>query len=417
MAAAPIDDFLEGAVVMQNKILLFSFFILIVTVPVVIFFSKRLALALQELASDAELVGQMDFSGQLKIKTPIYEFNKLASGFEVMKDTIAERTASLYEALEKLKMLVDMGIAMSAEFDIDKLSEMILSGAKKLTHAEGGSLYLLDAEEKNLEFKIVLNDSLGFCQGGTSRNPVTLHPVQLYNPDGSENHYNVVTHTFFSKKTVNIPDAYNSEKYDFSGTKEFDESNHYKSVSFLTVPLKLRGSNKVLGALQLINAKNPETGEIIPFPEKIHGFVEALTSSASVAIQNWNLLESQKKLFDDLVKFVASAIDAKSPYTARHCARVPVIAEMLSDAAEKSEKKPFEDYFLNSYQKREFLTAAWLHDCGKVTTPEYVVDKATKLETIYNRIHEIRTRFEVLLRDAVINRHEAVLSGKDPLGS
>ena len=414
MAAAPIDDFLQGAIRMQKKILLFSLFILIITVPFVVLFSRRLSLALLELTSDAELVSRLNFDGELKIKTPIYEFNKLASGFEVMKKTIAERTDSLYEALEKLNILVDMGIAMSAEYNIDKLSEMILTGAKKLTHADGGSLYLLDSEEKNLEFKIVLNDSLGFCQGGESCNPVTMRPVQLYKPDGSENHYNVVTHTFFSKKTVNISDAYNSDKYDFSGTKDFDELNNYKSVSFLTVPLKVRESGKVLGALQLINAKNPETGEIMPFPETIQSFVEALASSASVTIQNRDLLENQKKLFDDLVKFVATAIDAKSPYTARHCARVPVIAHMLSDAAEKSEENPFKDYSLNRSQKREFSTAAWLHDCGKVTTPEYVVDKATKLETIYNRIHEIRTRFEVLLRDAVISRHESVLDGADP---
>ncbi len=315
--------------------------ILIITVPVVVFLSKRLALSLQELTADAELVGQMKFSGELKIKTPIYEFNKLASGFEVMKTTISERTAKLHETLEKLEMLVDMGIAISAEFNIDKLSEMILSGAKKLTYAEGGSLYLLDKDEKHLDFKIVLNDALGFSQGGTSGNPVTMHPVQLYNEDGSENHYNVVTNAYFSKMTLNVPDAYDNKKYDFSGTKEFDSSNHYKSVSFLTIPLKLRGSNKVLGALQLINAKDPLSGEITAFPESIHGFVEALSSSASVAIQNWTLIERQKKLFDDLVKFVASAIDAKSPYTGRHCARVPVIAKMLSDAAEKSEDDPF----------------------------------------------------------------------------
>ena len=414
MSAAPIDDFMRGAVAMQNKIIIFALTILIITVPVVIFLSKRLALALIELTADAELVGKMKFDGELKVTTPIYEFNKLASGFTVMKATIAERTARLHETLKKLEMLVDMGIAMSAEFDIKKLSEMILSGAKQLSHAEGGSLYLLDESERFLEFTIVLNDRLGFSQGGTSGNPITMHPVQLYNEDGSENHFNVVTNTFFSKKTENIPDAYHNDKYDFSGTREFDKFNNYKSVSFLTVPLKLRGSNKVLGALQLINSKDLLTGEIIPFHEDIHGFVEALASAASVAIQNWNLLERQKKLFDDLVKFIASAIDAKSPYTARHCARVPVIAKMLSLAAEKSDEKPFESYNLDVFQKREFETAAWLHDCGKVTTPEYVIDKATKLETIYNRIHEIRTRFEVLLRDAVINRHEAVLGGADP---
>ena len=414
ISAAPVENFMRGAFVLQKKILLFSILILLFTVPIVVILSKKLSLALQELTEDAEKIGQLNFEGKLEIETPIYEFNKLACGFEVMKATISERSAVLHKTLTKLEMLVDMGIAMSAEFDIDKLSEMILSGAKKLTHADGGSLYLLDQSEKQLEFRIVLNDSLGFCQGGTSGSPVTLPPVQLYDSSGNENHLNVVTHTFFTQKTVNIPDAYNSGKYDFSGTKEFDLSNNYKSVSFLTVPLKLRGSNKVLGALQLLNAKDPETGEIISFPEEIHGFVEALSSAASVAIQNWNLLERQKKLFDDLVRFVASAIDAKSPYTARHCARVPEIARLLIKKAADSTLPCFRGFTLTDSQLREFETAAWLHDCGKVTTPEYVVDKATKLETIYNRIHEIRTRFEVLLRDARIEKLESILAGKDP---
>jgi len=242
-----------------------------------------------------------------------------------------------------------------------------------------------------------------------------MHPVPLYNQDGSQNHHNVVSHTFHMEKTENIPDAYEPGTYDFSGTKAFDSLNNYRSASFLTVPLKPRGGGKVLGALQLINARQEGTDRIIPFSESYQGFIEALASAAAVAIQNWHLMERQKKLFDDLVKFVASAIDAKSPYTARHCARVPEIANILAREAGKVETGPLADFRLASQdEQREFNAAAWLHDCGKVTTPEYVVDKATKLETIYNRIHEIRTRFEVLLRDARIARHEAVLSGADP---
>ncbi len=126
-------------------------------------------------------------------------------------------------------------------------------------------------------------------------------------------------------------------------------------------------------------------------------------------------MESQKNLFDELVRFVASAIDGKSPYTARHCERVPEIARMLAEAAEETETGPFADFrFDTREQRREFQIAAWLHDCGKVTTPEYIVDKATKLETIYNRIHEIRTRYEILLRDATIERYQSVIDGLDP---
>ncbi|MGD9940443.1 MAG: HD domain-containing phosphohydrolase [Clostridia bacterium] len=415
VSAAPLADFMDSANEMRYKILLFTFIILLLAIPSIVYWALRLSRALKELAVDAEKVGRMVFDGQLTVHTPIYEFHQLARGFEVMKSTIADRTMKLEETLMKLEMLVEMGIAMSAEFDIHKLSEMILANAKQLTHADGGSLYLVNEQNDHLVFQIVMNDTLHFMQGGTSGNPVSMHPVPLYNPDGSENHHNVVSHTFHKGKTANIQDAYETGTYDFSGTKAFDKLNNYRSVSFLTVPLKPRGGGKVLGALQLINARQEGTARVIPFSESYQGFIEALSSAAAVAIQNWALMERQKKLFDDLIKFVASAIDAKSPYTARHCARVPEIANILAREAGKVQTGPLADFRLASQdEQREFNVAAWLHDCGKVTTPEYVVDKATKLETIYNRIHEIRTRFEVLLRDARIARHEAVLAGADP---
>jgi len=412
VSAAPLEDFMSGAIEMRRRILVISFIIILVTVPFVVFWAARLSRALGELAEDSERVSRMVFDGELKVKTPIYEFHKLAQAFDVMKGTIAERTRQLEEANMKLEMLVDMAIAMSAELDINKLSEMILENAKQLTHADGGSLYLANEQRDKLDFMIVLNDSLGFKQGGTSGNPVTMMPVELYESDGNENHHNVVTHIFHSEKTENIADAYEVGEYDFSGTREFDKRNNYRSISFLTVPLKPRGGGEILGALQLINAVDPETGDVIPFSESYQGFVEALSSAAAVAVQNWKLMERQKQLFDDLVKFVASAIDAKSQYTAKHCARVPAIARLLAGEAEKVNTGPLAGFgFKNADEQREFEVSAWLHDCGKVTTPEYVVDKATKLETIYNRIHEIRTRFEVLLRDARIERYETLLSG------
>ncbi|MEE4600957.1 MAG: hypothetical protein V2J65_06725 [Desulfobacteraceae bacterium] len=121
---------------------------------------------------------------------------------------------------------------------------------------------------------------------------------------------------------------------------------------------------------------------------------------------------SSKENSDDLTKLIAGATDAKSPYTGGHCARVPKVAEMLVDAACKAEEGPFADFRMDTKDQRwEFEVAAWLHDGGKLTTPEYVVDKATKLETIYNRIHEIRMRFEVLLRDAEIATYQKRLAG------
>jgi response regulator RpfG family c-di-GMP phosphodiesterase len=123
--------------------------------------------------------------------------------------------------------------------------------------------------------------------------------------------------------------------------------------------------------------------------------------------------EDQKKLMDSFIKIIASAIDAKSKYTSGHCERVPILTMMIIEEANK-DNSTFKDFkILNKDEEREISVAAWLHDCGKVTTPEYVVDKATKLETIYNRIHEVRTRFEVIHRDLKIVSLENIINGNN----
>ena len=189
---------------------------------------------------------------------------------------------------------------------------------------------------------------------------------------------------------------------------QFSEKTGMRAVSMLTIPLSPR-DGEVIGVLQLMNALDPESGAVIPFTPELVSFVEALAAQSAVTLENVNLLESQKLLMDALIKLVAGAIDAKSAYTGGHCERVPELAMMLAEAASAVDSGPLANFrFASEEEWREFRIGAWLHDCGKVTTPEYVVDKATKLETIYNRIHEIRTRFEVLLRDAEIERLRAI---------
>jgi hypothetical protein len=312
----------------------------------------------------------------------------------MMKGTLSARTLALDDAKLKLKRIVELANDLSAEKDINRLTELILQGAKELTRADAGSLYLVDKDRRQLEFQIILTDSLGFKQGGTSGHPVTLPPVKLYNSDGTENLHNVVSTAFLSEVPVNIADAYDDDRFDFSGTKKFDQANGYRSRSFLTIPLKPRGG-EVIGALQLINANDPtpENPQMVGvFTAEMEEYVSALTSIAATALYNRDLLEAQKALFEAVIQLIAGAIDTKSPYTGGHCLRVPELAMMLADAAAKTTEGPLVGFeFATEEHRREFRIAAWLHDAGKVTTPEYVVDKATKLETIYNRIHEIRS--------------------------
>jgi HD-GYP domain-containing protein (c-di-GMP phosphodiesterase class II) len=311
----------------------------------------------------------------------------------------------------RYRRLIDLGIALSAERHHDRLMELILSGAKELTNADGGTLYLYDAENWSLHFAIVLNDTLKIALGGTTGKPITFSPLKLYDQEGKPNHKNISTEAALTGKTVTIADAYDTESFDFSGTKAFDANTGYRSQSFLTVPLKNHDGD-VVGVLQLINARDPD-GTVVPFPEETTGLVEALASQAAVALDNQMLLAAQKKLFTSFIEVIANAIDAKSPYTGGHCRRVPALTNMLTRAATEADHGIFADFDLTDDEWYELEVAGGLHDCGKVTTPEYVVDKATKLETIYNRLHEIRTRFEVVKRDAEIAYWRGVAEGGD----
>ena len=408
---SPISDFTSSLHRMQVTILFFSILLLAAVLMILIVVLRKLTAILNALSEDALRVENLDFTGIIPTESIFFEFHRLAQGFHHMKKNIAEKTEELNSTHKRLEMIVDLGIAMAAEKDVNRLVELILSGAKTLSNADGGSVYLQQSENY-LDFKIVLNDTLKFFQGDTSSSPITFPQVALYNPDGSPNHKNVVTHCFHTGETVNIEDAYDNNLFDFSGTRTFDERNNYVSHSFLTVPLKPRGGD-VIGAIQLINAKDINSNNIIAFSNEIQRFVEALSASAATSLYNRDLLDTQHQLFDSLIKFTAGAIDAKSRHTGGHCKRVPEIALMLAEKAHESTDEYFSDFNLNTPDEwRELRIGAWLHDCGKMTTPEFVVDKATKLETIHNRIHEIRTRFEVLHRDAEINKLKAILAGE-----
>lgn len=271
--------------------------------------------------------------------------------------------------------------------------------AKDMTHADGGTLYLR-TEENTLKFEIVHTDSLGICMGGAEGEPITFYPIKLVN-DGEPNMHNVAACAVLKNETINIPDAYTDEEFDFTGTRQFDKKTGYRSKSFLTVPMTNHES-EIIGVLQLINAKDSKTGEIRTFSALDQQVVESLASQAAVTLTNRQLIEAQKNLFDSFIELIASAIDEKSPYTAGHCRRVPVLTDMIAVACCDIDHGPHKDFSMTDEDKYELSVAGWLHDCGKITTPEAVVDKATKLETIIDRIEMIDTRFEVLKRDAEI---------------
>jgi len=309
----------------------------------------------------------------------------------------------------KINLLNEVGIALSSEKDFSTLLEQILIGAKQITNADGGTIYLLNAD-KNLEMVIVQTDSLGIHLGGNTDKPINFKPVSLYNDDGLANLSMVVTRSVIEGRPINIVDAYNTEGFDFSGTYDFDKSTGYHSQSFLAVPMK-NHENDVIGVLQLINAKSEDTEDIIPFSEEDQHLVESLASQAAVAITNKQLIDSFNELFSSLVQLIATAIDEKSPHTSGHCKRLPILTMLIADAAHNTKEGEFKKFLMSNDDRYELEVAAWLHDCGKLTTPEYVMDKSTKLERIVDCIDLVDMRLELIIRDAEIEKLTSIIDG------
>ena len=303
--------------------------------------------------------------------------------------------------LHRLKELNEIGIALSQQRDINSLLETILVAAKRITNADAGTLYLHEPERRVLRFEIMRTDSLNIAMGGTSGVPITFYPIQLYDREGKPIHSMVVSHSALSGETVNIPDAYTAEGYDFSGTKRFDAKTGYRSQSFLAVPMR-NHENEIIGVLQLINAQDRDSGAVVPFSGDDQQLLESLASQAAIALTNRRLIAQLEELFESFIQLINTAIDDKSPYTGGHCARVPVLTMMLAEAVNRTASGPLKDFVMSEKDRRELKIAGLLHDCGKITTPVHVVDKSTKLQTLFDRIHLIDTRFEVLKRDAEI---------------
>ena len=310
-----------------------------------------------------------------------------------------DNSSDLFRRLEQLNAI---GAALSKERDINRLLESILIAAKTITHADGGTLYRMTEDGRALRFEILRTDSLQIAMGGTTGNAINFPNLPLKNDKAEDNDSMVAAYAAIHDKTVNIADAYTEAGFDFSGTRSFDERTGYRSKSFLTVPMK-NHEGEIIGVLQLINALDPVSHKVTPFSSADQSLAESLASQAAIALTNRLLITQLEELFEAFINLINLAIDEKSPYTGGHCQRVPALTMMLAEAADAVQEGPLAGFKMDERDRYELKIAGLLHDCGKVTTPVHVVDKATKLQTLFDRIHLIDTRFEVLKRDAEIN--------------
>ena len=327
--------------------------------------------------------------------------------------------------------ILEIAAAISGASELRSLLHLILRKARAVTAADAGSIFLVEKADPAPFWADSVNPNMAYGEGDRLWFAVSQNDSL---DDGIEDKVLDIRFPITPDRLVgwcalhgdvlNLADVYALDPtlpYQFDSS--VDRQLGYRAVSMLTVPLRL-ASGEVVGVLQLINRKrdpsavimpNTAVGVTKPFDSFDQQLIESLSSLAAVSVERTRLVDAQDKLIDSIISLLAGAIDAKSPYTGGHCERVPRLAVMLAEAAEAVREGPLASFRFGSAEAwREFRTGAWLHDCGKVTTPEYVVDKATKLEMNGNRIHEIRTRFEVLWRDAEIERLQGLLGGGDP---
>ena len=325
-----------------------------------------------------------------------------------------EHYLEMKHIISQFEKLTDIGISLSSEHKTTELLEKILVGAISLTNSDGGTIYIVH-EDNTIKSAIIHSKSLNIHL--KDHHDDAMISVALYDENGEPNLKNVVSYSYHKDITLNIENAYDSNIFDFSGTKLFDEKNGYRSISFLTVPLK-NHEFETVGMLQLINALDSKTNAVIPFDSIAQRFCESLASEAATALTKQQLIINLEQMFESMIMLIANALDEKSPYNGGHCRRVPELTMMIAEAAHNTKEGYLKNFSLSDADRYELRIAGLLHDCGKITTPEYVVDKATKLETIFDRIHLIETRFEVLKRDAEIamlkHKIEALEAGKKP---
>lgn len=365
--------------------------VLVLSFLIVLLFSihqiRKNLVPVEVLQKATQKISAKDFSGRVDIRSGD-EFESLGEAFNLMSKSMEE-----YDHV--MKTMIQIGVALSGEQELNRFFEIVLRGAKSIVRADGASLYML-SEDGQLILSLRQVDSLD---------------DQLEEDSGPLGSYHVLARCFCSKtvanlaatrgETINLRNVYDEKGDDFTEIQEFDEQFGYRTRSILSVPLKDH-DGRILGVLELFNAIDKESGDITGFAEENISLVESLASQAAVALTKNRLVDEFKRLFESLIELIAKAIDEKSTFTGGHCRRVPILTKMIAEAASDEEEGPLKDFSMSDEEFYELKVAALLHDCGKVVTPVHIIDKMKKLETITDRMEMVETRFNILKRDMQI---------------
>jgi HD-GYP domain-containing protein (c-di-GMP phosphodiesterase class II) len=380
--AAPLDELLTEARAIARDSVLTTALVLVAALVLALLAANAVARPMRALVGEANAIRRFEFSRPVEVASVVKEVDELAGTMDEMKRTI--------------RRFLDISAAVAAEPDLDRLMPRLLDETIAAAGAQGGALYLASEDGATLTAAAVR--SAGGQAGAAALPPISLareapdHPVKEAVRAGAARAFPVRRGEAATADLDTLLAAFKDER-----------------ATFVVAPLANR-RRELLGVVAILCPERAGVGA------DLVDFVGALAGASSVSLETKQLLQAQKALFEAFIRLIASAIDAKSPYTGGHCARVPELTKMLARAACAASTGPFKDFDLSEEEWEAVHLGAWLHDCGKVTTPEYVVDKATKLETIVDRIHEVRMRFEALKRDAEIAYWKAVADGGDRAG-
>lgn len=375
LMVSPEKELLSSAIKIREHSLLITALIILFTIPIVWFFSHTISSSLHRLATEAGLISNFDFSSPIKTHSMISEVEELSSAMNMMKETISQFLSLIH--------------SLSDEKNLDALLQKITQHTMEVSEADGAVTYLYNEQENTLEPRVLLTN--GNNNKYLNDLPmVTLDDHSQFGDTLNKKESSLIELSEFLPSELNV-------LLDILATE---------TATMIVLPLRNRQADSIGMLCLLYKPENNQRQN-----DNHINFVQALSGFAAVSIESRQLLMMQKALLASFIKLIADAIDSKSPYTGSHCARVPELTKLIAQAACTSKAPPFQDFQLDEDQWEALHIASWLHDCGKVTTPEYVVDKATKLETIYDRIHEIRMRIEVLKRDAEIGYWQQVAKG------
>ncbi len=375
VVAIPEDEILDGVQGVRGEVITVSALILVVAMVLVVLLSFAISRPLTRLSSGSLRLRRFDFSDRFDQFSPVKEIGKLGRSFETLQTTLSS--------------FIRMLNLISQEKELNTLFPVLLNELSIVLHANRAVLYIMPSAHDDIAVAAVKDGDRIVISEDRDPDPIP----ELVRTATRERGHLVFTGRIEASE-LSMP-----------GLRDIvhDRSEYQRALVYVLNDRK----SDLIGAILFLDCDHSSDGAI--------GLVNALTGVAAVSLETRQLIESQTMLFDAFIRLIASAIDTKSPHTGGHCARVPELTKMLAQAAVAAKSGPFQDFTLSESDWQAVHVASYLHDCGKITSPEFVIDKATKLETHYDRIHEIRTRFEVLKRDAQIDCLQAILDGADPV--